>query len=207
MAVNKEILADEVLDGFFVPATGGFVPPATPGHSPTIGLPYDPARARQLMTQAGYPNGHGFPSLEIIWHRPDILEPLLAQWLDNLNINVAIEIADWENVVQAILGRDIFCMGWQADYPDPDSFLRVAIPSHIPNWKNATYDRLLEEAQRSSNQKDRIRFYREADKILIEDAVVIPYLYEGDHFLCKPWVKLPEWSDFFRFKDVILEPH
>jgi ABC-type oligopeptide transport system substrate-binding subunit/class 3 adenylate cyclase len=208
MAVNKEILADEVLDGFFVPATGGFVPPDIPGHSPGIGFPYDPAQARQLMTKAGYPDGQGFPTLKIVWHRPYIIEPLVAQWLENLNINMAIDIADWESVLHAFRGRNIFCMGWEADYPDPDSFLRVAIPSHIPDWKNAIYDRLLEEAQRSFNQKDRIRFYREADKILIEDAVVIPYLYEWSHFLCKPWVKLPEGRpDVLRFKDVILEPH
>jgi oligopeptide transport system substrate-binding protein len=208
MAVDRERLADEVWDGFLNPANGGYVPPTIPGHSPGISLPYDPIQARQLMTQAGYPDGQGFPTFEIAYHKGILLEPLVAQWLVNLNVEVTIEITSWENVVRAVISRDIFFMGWRADYPDPDCFLNVSIRSLLPYWKNETYDQLLDKAHRTFKQDDRIFLYQAADKILIDDAVVMPIAYIKYHLLCKPWVKLPAGgSGFWFFKDVIIEPH
>jgi ABC-type oligopeptide transport system substrate-binding subunit/class 3 adenylate cyclase len=210
MAVDRERLANEVLEGIPDPATGGYVPPTIPGHSPGIGLPYDPAQARQLMAQAGYPDGRGLVVDEIIWIEPfkNVHEFLISQWYDNLKIEVKVKIADWGTVLREYLSRNIFIMGWSADFPDPDSFLRVGIRSHLPRWNNKSFDRFLEEAQRTVDQKDRIRLYQEADKILIEEAVVIPIVYPAMPYLVKPWAKLPlnrsyEWG----LRDIILSPH
>jgi oligopeptide transport system substrate-binding protein len=210
MAVDREKLADEVLEGFADPATGGFVPPSMPGHSPGIGLPYDPALARQLLTQSGYPDGQGFIPLEIFWHQrmTNILESLKSQWTNNLNVEIAITITDWESVLRTHTSRNVFFMGWYPDYPDPDSFLRVSVQNSVPHWRNDQYDQLLQAAQQTLDQLERIRLYKEADKILIEDAAVIPIVYWQQHFLVKPWTKIPlrrleEWS----FKEFIIEPH
>lgn len=209
MAVDRERLADELLDGFQYPATGGFVPPTIPGHSPGISLPYDLIQARQLMAQAGYPDGQGFPTFEIVWDRASMVEPLVSQWIDNLNVEVGIEITDWENILREYPRSNAYYNGWRADYPDPDSFLRVGVRNLVPHWQNETYDQLLEEAQRTLDQGERIRLYQEADKILIEEAVVMPIAYSKEHFLCKPWVKLPAGggTGLCFFKDVIIEPH
>ena len=99
-------------------------------------------------------------------------------------------------------------MGWGADYPDPDSFLRVGVRNHFPRWRNDKYDQMLEEAQRTLDQPERIRVYQEADEFLIEEAVVIPIVYGVMDYLVKPWAMLPlrrheEWN----FKDIIIEPH
>jgi oligopeptide transport system substrate-binding protein len=210
MAVDREKIADEVLEGEPDPATGGFVPPPIPGHSPGIGLPYDPAQARKLLAQAGYPDGQGLITDEIVWIEPfkNVHEYLQSQWMGNLNVEVTVEITDWEKVLREFPNRNVFIMGWGADYPDPDSFLRVGVRSHFPRWRNDKYSQLLEEAQRVLDQPERLRFYQEADKILIEEAVVIPIVYAKIPYLAKPWAKLPirrfgEWG----FKDIILEPH
>jgi ABC-type oligopeptide transport system substrate-binding subunit len=209
MAVDRENLADGILDGFNVPASGGFVPPTIPGHSPGISLPYDPIQARQLMTQAGYPDGQGFPTFEIVWDRASMVEPFVAQWLVNLNVEVTIEITDWENVLRGYPIRNAYFNGWIANYPDPDYFLRVGVRNLLPHWRNDEYDQLLEEAQRTLDQSERIRVYQEAEKILIEGAVVMPITYMRFHKLCKPWVKLPARGGSRRYflKDIILEPH
>jgi oligopeptide transport system substrate-binding protein len=209
MAVDRERLANEVLDGFLNPASGGYIPPSIPGHSPGISLPYDPIQARQLMTQAGYPDGQGFPTFEIAFPRQrDIMLDLAAQWLVNLNVEVAVEMEDWENILGTSMSRSIFFIGWSADYPDPDCFLKVGIRSLLPYWQNANYNQLLYKAQRTFKQDDRMDLYQAADMILIEDAVVMPIVYVKSHQLCKPWVKLPAGgSDFWSFKDVIIEPH
>jgi oligopeptide transport system substrate-binding protein len=160
------------------------------------------------MTQAGYPDGQGFPTIEIAYAKRIHLEPVVAQWLVNLNVEVAIEITDWENVLSTVISRNIFFMGWNAGSPDPDYFLNVGIRSLLPRWRNNKYSQLLEEAQRTVDQGERIRLYQAADKILIDEAVVIPIAYEKYHQLCKPWVKPPAGgSGFWFFKDVIIEPH
>ena len=208
MAVDRENLADEILDGYLVPATGGYVPPTIPGHSPGIGLPYDPIQARQLMTKAGYPDGQGFPTFEIVWDRASMVEPFVAQWLVNLNVEVTIEITDWENILREYPRRNAYFNGWIANYPDPDYFLRVGVQNLLRHWRNDEYDQLLEEAQRALDQPERMRLYQEADKILIEEAVVMPITYMRFHKLCKPWVKLPARGIVrFPLKDIILKPH
>ena len=211
MAVDRERLANDVLEGFVDPATGGLVPPTIPGHSPGIGLPYDPAQARQLLAQAGYPDGQGFLTLELAWteklYKP--LEYLKSQWMDNLNVEVAVEITDWENILRMYdLNRAARFMGWDADYLDPDSYLRVGVRSQVPRWRNDKYSQLVEEAQRTMDQPERISLYQEADKILIEEAVVIPMIYWHGHYLVNPWVKNPlaRFAESY-FKNYILEPH
>ncbi len=100
---------------------------------------------------------------------------------------------------------------WLADYPDPDNFLRVAvndIQGHT-GWRNETYDRLVEEARRVMDQGERMKLYRQADKILIEEAAVMPVLYGRANYMVKPWVKgyLLSPTDTPRWKDIVIEPH
>ena len=103
---------------------------------------------------------------------------------------------------------NIFCKVWVVNYPDPDNFLGVCIRNRLPYWQNEIFDQLLEEAQRTLDQPERIRVYQEADEILIEEAVVMPITYMRFHKLCKPWVKLPARGIVnFSVKNIILEPH
>ena len=211
MAVDRERLAGEILAGRLDPATGGFVPPGVPGHSPGIALPYDPDQARQLLAQAGYPDGQGLPNLEIaVWLFHVInVEFLVAQWSHNLNVEVAIDIIEWKEYLERENSVHLLYGGWSADYPDPDSFLRVGLRSlNFPYWHNESYERLLEDARRTLSQGDRIPLYQAADKILIEEAVIMPLTYSRAHWLVKPWVKIPAgWLGPWSWKDIIIEPH
>jgi ABC-type oligopeptide transport system substrate-binding subunit len=87
-AVDRDELEAKVYRGSHMAATGGFVPPGMVGHSPGIGLVYDPDLARRLLSEAGYPNGKGFP--EITWLHPtaskdERLIPFLrSSWRENL---------------------------------------------------------------------------------------------------------------------------
>jgi len=208
MAVDREKLADEVLEGYLYPATGGFVPPGMPGHSPGIGLPYDPVKARRLLAQAGYPEGRSFPNLELVSGRfRNVLEFLKAQWLNNLNAEVTIGIREWATVLKEAHSSDLSCMGWSTEYHDPEYFLGVCVRCQVPHWRNENYDRLLKEARRTSNQGDRISLYQAADKILIEEAVIMPIFYGRRHRLVKPWVRIPGGgTGIWHLKDVIIEP-
>ncbi len=206
MAVDRERLVGEILAGLSDPASGGFVPPGMPGHSPGIALPYDPQQARQLLAQAGYPDGQGFPKLHLKispW-RKNTADYLIAQWRQNLNV----EVGEGKEYFEKKHSNDLIFGGWVADYPDPDNFLRVCVQRNMPHWRNETYERLLEDASRSRDQNTRIRLYQAADKILIEEAVIMPTYYMRRHALVKPWVKFPGLEHIYLLlKKVIIEPH
>jgi oligopeptide transport system substrate-binding protein len=90
LATDTETLANVINRGYWSPATGGFVPPGMPGHSPGIALPYDPERARQLLAEAGYPNGDGFPVVDALtFHGIETsVEYLQTQWRENLGVEI-----------------------------------------------------------------------------------------------------------------------
>jgi ABC-type oligopeptide transport system substrate-binding subunit/class 3 adenylate cyclase len=213
MAADKQARGTAASEGPVIPARGGILPPGMPGHSPDIGMPYDPIEAQELMAQAGYPNGRGFPVVEvIIW--PDAegqMEGIRRSWREALGVEVAYKKMSLIDV-HKIAKCEPFHMalqGWAPDYPDPDNFLRVGFRKEISGWDGAAFDGLVVKARRILDQTQRLKLYQEADRILIEEAVVLPFIYNMTHLLVKPWVKrfpiLPMFGWFL--KDVVIEPH
>ncbi len=214
MAADKETLANVVLRGYVSPATGGFVLPGMPGHSAGIALLYDPDQARQLLAEAGYPDGDGFPVVEALMPHGAIAfqsEYLQAQWRENLGVEITREAMEYGMLVDRLEKEPphMFFLGWVADYPDPDNFLRASPVRRYTGWQNAAYDGLVEEARRATDQEERMRLYQQADRILVEEAAVVPLLYRRYHLLVKPWVKKFPTSPMkmLFWKDVIIEPH
>jgi oligopeptide transport system substrate-binding protein len=213
LAADRERLASVVWKGYYSPAIGGFVPAGMPGHSEAIGLPYDPEQARQLLAEAGYPGGRGFPVVDALVFRRRVPEAeyLQAQWRENLGLEIRWKAMELGLLINS-LDREpphLCLLGWVADYPDPDNFLRVCPASSRSGWRNKVYERLVEEARRITDQEERVKLYQQADRILVEEAVMVPLLYRRSHLLVKPWVSkyptsaLSEWF----WKDVIIEPN
>ncbi len=213
LATDRETLADVALRGFHFPATGGFIPPGIPGHSPGIALAYDPDQARNLLAEAGYPGGRGFPAVEAltIVAPVGLSEYLQPQWRENLGIEVTWETMEYAEARDRLRREPphIFVGGWTASYPDPDNFLRVALPLNETGWQNEAYDRLVEQARKVTEQAERMKLYGQADRILVEEAVIVPLSYARYHLLVKPWVRKYPMSpvNVWFWKDVIIEPH
>jgi ABC-type oligopeptide transport system substrate-binding subunit/class 3 adenylate cyclase/tetratricopeptide (TPR) repeat protein len=214
LATDREKLSNVVLGGGVFPATGGVVPPGMPGHSAGIALPYDPESARKLLAEAGYPDGRDFPKIHCLAPTPvdAIKEYLLAQWRDNLGVEIEWESTEWTEFVERIHSEempDICWHGWVANYPDPDTFLCESLTMGIKKWQNEHFYILLEKAKRITDQNKRMKLYKQADKILVEEAAVMPLHYGKMHIFVKPWVsKYPTSAiRIFHWKDVILEPH
>jgi ABC-type oligopeptide transport system substrate-binding subunit len=211
LALDRQALVDTTSGGLHLPATGGFLPPTMPGHTPGIALPYDPARARQLLVETGYSAGGGFPAVHMLirigWEQD--AEILRIQWHDALGVAMTWEAVEWGDYLDRVL-RDpppTFMMAWTADYPDADSFLRVALRLHS-RWRHAEYDQLVERARRVPDQRERMDLYRHADRILMEEAPLVPLSYPQYPLLVKPWVEgYPVSASYYCWKDVIIEPH
>jgi len=216
-AVDREALIRETSEGQYLPASGGFVPPSMPGHSADIGLAYDPVRARDLLAQAGYPGGKGFPAVSWLYFGGSAGEPVIPflqrAWERNLGLKLQAQNME---VVSEYIERmhrappHLSLTGWSADYPDPDSVLRVPFHSkeglNVAHWYNPRFDALVEEAARVTDQPKRITLFQEADRILVhEEAAVMPLGYAQGRILVKPWVTMPRVPPvLLRLQDVIL---
>jgi ABC-type oligopeptide transport system substrate-binding subunit/DNA-binding SARP family transcriptional activator len=215
LAIDKEHLTDMLYKGFHSPATGGYLPPGMPGHSPGIGLPYDPQRAQRLLAEAGYPDGNGFPRLDsmILYHYASLGEYLRTQWRKHLGIEVLWKTVEWDDYINVNkmsgLQANMVIFGVFPAYPDPESLLGTEGMYRITKWRHAGYQRLVERARRLQDLETRLSLYRQAERILINEAAIAPLFYHRSPTLVKPWVKgftlspVMDWS----WKDVIIEPH
>jgi ABC-type oligopeptide transport system substrate-binding subunit len=192
LATDRETLAEGVLQGYAAAATGGLLPQGMPGHSPGIGLPFDPGRARRLLAEAGYPGGRGFPAVDALAFRAvqARVAYLQAQWRETLGIEIAWQTPEWAAFLDQLHNarHHVFCAMWVADYPDPDNFLRVSRAETWAGWRNEQYDHLVNQARRVMEQEERMKRYRQADEILIREAPILPLTYEQEHLLIKPWI-------------------
>nr|NIN69473.1 hypothetical protein [Anaerolineae bacterium]NIN99523.1 hypothetical protein [Anaerolineae bacterium]NIQ82384.1 hypothetical protein [Anaerolineae bacterium] len=198
------------------PATGGQVPRGMPGHSAEIALPYDPGQARELLSAGGYPEGRGFPEVELLMARgrEAVGDYLQAQWQANLGVQIRCKTMEWAELLERLnkTPPHLYGMAAAALYPDPESFLGpTGRDDHggYYAWRDEAYNRLVEEARRATDQPERVRSYQQADRILVNEAWILPLLYERRHSLVKPWVvKLPTSAIMLGFwKDVIIEAH
>jgi oligopeptide transport system substrate-binding protein len=216
-SIDRETLATVALQGIFTPATGGMVPPGMPGHVPDTAPLFDPQLSRRLLSEAGYPDPSHFPEIEcLVPDYPVIALPrqfVASQWQHNLGLTLGWRTLEWSSFLKR-LGQDLpelSLFGWVADYPDPDSFLRLAVQEFHAGqiWKHDEYLELVERARRTLDHATRMQLYDRAQKLLAEEVPLIPLLYVRGHYLLKPWIAeyplSPLRWDYF--KDVVIEPH
>jgi len=215
LALDRESWARAVHGNHVFPAMGGFILPGMPGHSPGIALHYDPEAARALLAEAGYPNGEGLHSLELYTHSKPVhkyeFDNIRLQWLKNLGVEITRVSVESHKYYERISHEEppIWVDGWSADYLDPDDFMRSYFSSQHQGWNNDSFSELVSRARSLTDQKERMRLYQQADRILIEDAPLLP-LYHGQYnFLVKPWVKKIALSPMTipAMKYIVLEPH
>ena len=216
LALDREAMARE-LGSYAATATGGVVPPGMPGHSPGIALPYSPEAAMELLAQAGYGTRAGlrFPRVEL-WYptRPAVAAPvqyLINQWRRGLGVEISAEAMEWTPYLERLARSlpHICAICWRADYPDPDNFLRAALGMYRGGMPRQPYEELLETARHTTDQPERMRLYRQADRMVVEEALIVPLTYGDTHYLVKPWVKRYPLSSIGPpfWKDVVIEPH
>lgn len=201
-AIDKELIAEEVLAGLRVPAYG-VLPPGFPGYSPEIeGLRFDPEKASRLLEESDYADPDTRPRIVITVPGTGgtiglDMEVILEMWRQNLGVEVEIQQVEWATFLQD-LNRKRFQafagLAWQADYPDPQDFLDILFhtdsDTNHGGYSNLQVDAMLEEARVERDVQKRLDLYSQAEQAIINDAAWVPLWYTGErHLLLKPYIK------------------
>ena len=199
-AVNTQAIVQEITRRGSLVATG-ILPPGMPGYDPDLqGYAYHPAKAKRLLTEAGYPNGAGFPRVQLwsIGQSASSKAELRAYqaYLADLGVQADIRFAsDWPTY-KALLEQGklpMFRLVWYADIPDPDNFLSPLLRSSSPTnrtfYHNPRVDQLLEQARKIVDEAQRIALYREVQLIVHDDAPWIIQHHAVLNYLYQPYVQ------------------
>lgn len=196
LAIDRNRLAELFSDGRD-PAKG-FIPPGIKNYRTPDGLlDIDIIKARELLTEAGYPNGSGFPKLiysysSTLPYKP-IAEAIQEMLKENLGIDLEILQVDAKtNFAKMIQGN--FQLGrivWRVECGDVGSllaFFQSDNTANVTRWQSKEFDQLLMSGS-SSLDADAAKVYlQQAEKLLMEESPVIPLVYQPLIYLRKPYI-------------------
>jgi oligopeptide transport system substrate-binding protein len=210
-AIDRQSIIDNVIQRPWRQAMSCSTPPSILGHQEhgTCGYAYDLDQAKAFLTEAGYPDGEGFPVLQMWFNRADfnedVIEAVAAMWEENLGISVELRTNEWA-VYQDYLNAcndspedmaaceyNAYRMGWVMDYGDPQNQLQVLFdprsPQQYTGWQSTRFEELIDQAMASFDTDEREELYKEADKILCEEEVaLIPLISYDQNALIKTGV-------------------
>lgn len=154
--------------------------------------------AKRLLAEAGYPDGKGLPTIELIYNTHDvhkaIAEAIQEMWRKNLGIDIRLANQEWKVFINTRSKGDyqISRHGWIGDYADPMTFLDMFESTSGNNdsqYKNPRFDNLIRLAKSTGNPEIRMKAMHEAEKTLIDDAILAPLYFYTRVTMVKPNVK------------------
>lgn len=178
-----------------------------PGYPRPAGDPFDPARARRLLVEAGYGNAAGefdparFPiaDVELSYNTTEsnrqVAEFVQAQWRQNLGLVVPLKNMEWRtymSVKSRLEYKGLGRMGWVGDYMDPFTFLALFSTAGGDNgtgWFDPTFVAMLEAANRETDPQTRYERLAEAEKMVLDVQPIIPLTTPATNWVKKPYVK------------------
>jgi oligopeptide transport system substrate-binding protein len=196
---DREKMVMYLRNSIGTPATSGFIPAGLPSFDAAIvkGYPYDPAKARQLLAEAGYPDGKGLAEIKLLTIPIYAdLASFIAKQLEDVGLKIQVEVVQKSFLLeQTAKSQALFFRGsWIADYPEAENYLSVfygknPAPPNYTRYKNARFDELYEKAMLTENDTLRYELYREMDQLVMKDAPVVPLWYDEVIHLVNPRVR------------------
>ena len=201
LAIDREQLARRVVQ-CELPAFS-LTPPDCAGYTAERTMTTDVAEARRLLAAAGFPEGRGFPKIEMPFYvyygtEQPVVEAIQQMWRANLGITVGLVKQEMKTVVAARTTGDFHLLNasWIGDYLDPTTFLdllRAGASNNGSRWAKPEYDRLLDEAAKTMEPTKRFDLLRRAESMMLAEVPVIPLYHVPTRTLRHAAVK--GWHD------------
>jgi oligopeptide transport system substrate-binding protein len=215
MAVDRNAISERIYHSSRLPGRT-LVPPGCGGYPMVTGIPDDFPAARALLAEAGHPGGRDLPEFPMIVFNnasdPKSAEIIQAMWQRELGVKISIEPLEQKTLFQnqQNLAYTTASMGWSADFPDPYNFLEIFRSDNGNNttgWRNPAYDKLLDEANASTNREKRFELLQRAESLLLEEAPIAPLFYGSRTYLIHPAVRnwQPSPLGLNRYQEVKLQ--
>lgn len=156
------------------------------------------SEAKKLLSDAGYPGGRNFPELTLTVdnspYHSAIAKALQNMWNKNLGIKVNAKTLNWRDIQKARRGGSfqIIRDGWIGDYMDPMTFMNLLVTgcgNNDSKYSSKTYDTLIDDANKETDQVKRMALLHNAEKVLMNDMPVVPIFFYSDLTLINPDVK------------------
>jgi oligopeptide transport system substrate-binding protein len=204
LTIERERLLRDVLKRAGKPATS-LQPEGIAGRQPELWPTENVQRAKELLAQAGYPDGRGLPELTFTANTSDawrtLGQYLQQRWKDTLGVQVRLDSMEWKVYLKWrfepgwTAQGDLYLADWLSDYEDPNNWYNVIWNSAEDptvfngGWVNAEYDGLVRKARGEVDVPARTALYEQAEAILARDYPHIPLYYEQTEVLVKPYVQ------------------
>lgn len=218
LAIDQESIVKNVLRGGQTPATA-LTPPGLGGYTAPVAILRDLAAAKRLLAEAGFPEGKGFPRVELVTISSEInqriAEAVQQMWRRELGIDVAITQKEFKVLLQAIdnavLDFAIARGRWIGEYPDPLTYLSIFTTGNGVNgtgFADTAYDAMIAAAARAGTAAGRFVALQRAEAYLLERTPIAPIYWGSRTTLVAASVR--GWKNsplgFHNYKDVWLEP-
>lgn len=181
------------------PAESGFVPMGLPSFDSSVvkGYHYDTEKTKQLLNEAGFPEGKNMPEIKLLTIAVYAdMANFIAKQLGESGIPVQVEVVQKSLLLEMTsASRALFFRGsWIADYPDAENYLSVfysknPAPPNYTRYNNPLFDAVFEKAIKETNDSIRYLLYQQADQLMINDAPVVPLWYDKAVRLVQTTVK------------------
>ncbi|MBI1335965.1 MAG: hypothetical protein GC164_03275 [Phycisphaera sp.] len=197
MAVDRQTLVTKVTRlnqntvKTFVPpgAVNGYTPPEE------AGIGYDVGRAKQLLAEAGFPDGRGLTGLSILYNsgfgHETIAQAIQAMWERDLGVKVQLEGVEVKRFSERLKKHDFtLCRAsWFGDYPDPTTWLDKMATGNGNNdcqYTNPEYDKLLGQAANELDPIKRMDLLKQAEAVMLRDSPMLMLYQYSQVYLSDP---------------------
>jgi oligopeptide transport system substrate-binding protein len=186
MVIDRRRIVQKITQAGESPAYS-FTPPGTgSGYDPPEIFGLNVQRARELLAEAGYPGGKGFPEVAYLYDNKKLNEDIAVE-LQNmlavgLGVHVDLQKQEWKVYLNSLsrLDYDFARSSWVGDYNDPNTFVDCFVAGSGNNrtgWTSPEYDRLIAAAAQEPSSSRRLQILKESEDLLLNRATPICPLY------------------------------